>query len=383
MTKKFYICVFIFLGIAIKEIFFSYKIAFSADYWLTENYARLGSFGPIYSKKVDHQQEWFFDLDILLASNKDEVFIGEKKSDSHIGIKIRNLQRLGTSIYVNGAHFSRMKYGVKLYGTGESYIYDVKFIDLLSKDKYGAAFMIGTKDYPTSGVTYIKSVYADGKERPLKSYEKSNTDFLIAEHGSGPVYVKYATAKNFSDAIVDAKSIVYIMNSTLENAHRILRVWEGSEIVIVNSIVNVAREKDLIWFHGENSTIRYHNVLWNGKPHPDPIQVSGSGRLIALEENPLPSVSPFFDNEISTVAFEISLDGKTWRPLPDAQFGTPGSALIGDLRFRIGLPIDQRVQVRVSVERVDGFRALSAPVTIVHPTDTETLDLTDFFSEPG
>jgi hypothetical protein len=58
-------------------------------------------------------------------------------------------------------------------------------------------------------------------------------------------------------------------------------------------------------------------------------------RFVPLASNPLPGVSNFFKSQIDQIAVEYSTDGKNWAPLALANTGGPGSAPIGDPRYRI------------------------------------------------
>src|SRR5262249_48082356 len=100
------------------------------------------------------------------------------------------------------------------------------------------------------------------------------TDFLGVEGNSGPIYMRGATGRNFGDAGVDTKSTaVYLMNVTLNSGHRMLRAWDGAEIILANAIVNRPNNPDAshAWLYDNTATVRYYNVLWctgASDPHP-------------------------------------------------------------------------------------------------------------------
>ncbi|HUS96142.1 MAG TPA: malectin domain-containing carbohydrate-binding protein [Hyphomicrobiaceae bacterium] len=352
---------------------------------LVTNFAEMGANGPSYSSDTTHKTEWFFDLDAELASGKDVAYIDYDKSGVRTGIYETTL---GKEVYINGSDFYQVKNGIQLYNTGTSYIYGVEFNDLESPDIYGGAYRIGGgSTSPTIGITYIKNTFGDAKEAPLTSYSTSNNDFIAVERNSAPVYMQYATAKNFSDAIIDNKSKIYIMNATFEDAYRVLRAHDGAEIIIVNSIISAADGKTLLWLGGPNAKISYYNVTWNGLDHPDPSVIGYYGgltattvmsRIVKLTENPLPAMSSFFENEIATVKFEYSRDGQTWTALNNGSFGTAGKALAGDIRFDLNLPTTTNITVRALVGTTDGDQALTGAMDVSGSGRAVTVDLADF-----
>ena len=354
---------------------------------LTNDFEAWGTTGPSYSGEEQHATEWFFDLDAEFTSGKDTVYIDYQKSSTRTAIRRDDD---GEEVYINGADISQVKTGVQLYNTGESYIYDFNFTDIKSPDIYGGAFRIGAGwSKATTGITYMKHITADGKEAPLTSYSQSNNDFIAVERGSAPVYLQFATARNFSDAIIDNKSTIYIMNATFEGAHRILRVWNNAEIIIVNSIINAPPGEKLLWLGGTDAKISYYNVLWNGETSPDPSRIAFDNgttmrNIVELSKNPLPAMSSFFELEIAKVTFETSFDGTTWTALKNGSFGSAAKALVGDIQFDLGLPLGKTVLVRALVLTTEGSLAYTGAMEFDGTNQSVTVDLADFqFGDTG
>lgn len=255
----------------------------------------------------------------------------------------------------------QMKHGLTLQKSGAVSIVDYTYTGFAGDGSiFGAAIKLGDNDRPTSGATYVQRVVADGKQTPDATYKVSNTDFIGIEEDSGPVFVRDISASNFGDAGVDSKSNqIYIMNATLENAHRMIRAWPGVEITLVNVIVNAAPGHAQGWVYDDTATVRHFNTLWclgASKPsaqNPDcraaPWVVESdtltesdiAKRFVALNANPLPGVSQFFRTRMDEIAAEYSLDsGDSWLSLPLLNAGRPGSAPVGDTRYRISLDLD-------------------------------------------
>ncbi len=131
---------------------------------------------------------------------------------------------------------SNMKYGLTLQESGTVSIEGYSYNSFAGGGSiYGGAIKLGDNKRPTGGPTYIQRVFADGMQTPDATYKVSNNDFLGVEEDSGPIYVRGVTGRNFGDAGIDTKSTqVFVMNATLEGAHRILRAWPGVEIVLVD-----------------------------------------------------------------------------------------------------------------------------------------------------
>ncbi len=350
------------------------------------SFGALGGKAPDYGLKGDHSGEWFFDFDPKLAKGHDKAYVSYERSDDKKLSAVRETKTKDLDVYVLDAEFEDIKTGVRVRETDEVYIYDVKFDGIYSNDKYGSAFAIGETGDPTRGTTYIKNVEADGGKKPLNSYSQSNTDFLKTGRQNGDTYVKYATASNFSDAMVDGKSTVYLMNVTFDSAFRALRVWDGEEIIIVNSEINVPKDETLIWLGGKGSKVKYYNTTWNGKSDPDPDMVDLDGgssmkQIQKLSSNPLPKKSSFFDDEISTVSFDVSKDGgKTWEKLKGGTFGEEGEALRGDVHFDLNIPKGSNVDIRANVLLTDGRYSTTGAMDM-KKSGKQTVDLADF--KPG
>jgi hypothetical protein len=261
---------------------------------------------------------------------------------------------------ITNVDVTRMKAGLQLLATSTVQIYDYTFLDWDTGGQsiHGSAIKIG--EQPTSGPTFIQRIWADGLEPPDPTYNVSNTDFIGIELDSGPIYVRDVTGRNFGDAGIDSKSApVYVMNATLERANRLLRAWPNVEIVIVNSIVNAAQGFSQAWLSNSTSTIRYYNVLWcvnadvpsasHASCRTTPTQVEGENisdsqalaRMIALASNPLPGISSFFRTQVERIVLQYSTDsGATWQNMSVPNTGSPGSAPVGDPRYRIPLDLN-------------------------------------------
>lgn len=214
---------------------------------------------------------------------------------------------------------------------------------------YGGAIKL---DRSGSAPTFVQRVFADGMSRPDGSYTVSNTDFIGVEHNGAPLYVRGATGRNFGDGGVDAKSNVYLMNITIDGAHRGLRAWKNTTITIANSIINVPAGHQHVWLSDSTSSVRYYNVLWcvgSTRPTPSdpkcsttPTVVTGDKitsaqarqRVVALTSNPLPATSNFFATQIDRIVIEYSSNnGSTWRQM--ASGGSRGRPPLGDTRYRV------------------------------------------------
>lgn len=260
------------------------------------------------------------------------------------------------------------RYGVHVRNASPALIENFSFLDWNGGDGiHGAAIKI---DRSGPAPTYIQRVFADGMEEPDASYQRSNTDFIGIERSAGPVFVRYATGRNFGDGGVDAKSDTALMNVTVDGAHRGLRVWDGVTLTIVNSIVNVPDGHEQVWLQDATSRLRYNNVLWCvGSRAPsqearecsnEPTAIGGEGRtqeqIVALSSNPLPEMDAFFATHVDRIVVEYSSDGgSNWREM--ANSGSRGHAPRGDTRFRVPFNLDGATYLfRVQFE-YDGARS--------------------------
>lgn len=145
------------------------------------------------------------------------------------------------TVAIDGLAVKGLKYGLQLLETPTIWVKNYTYTRVDGGDEiYGGAVKLGNNNRPTTGITYLQEVTADGEQQPDGSYKDRNTDFIGVEANNAPLYLRNITGRNFGDAGVDAKAKVYIQNATLENAHRIMRAWGGGEIILVNSIVNAA-----------------------------------------------------------------------------------------------------------------------------------------------
>jgi hypothetical protein len=241
------------------------------------------------------------------------------------------------------------EYGVYVSGPGLVSIDGLTFVDWNGGgDIYGAAIKLNRS---SGAATYIQHVFADCLEAPDSSYERSNVDFISIERDSGPVFVRYATGRRFSDAGIDAKSNVALMNITIDGAHRALRAWSNVTITIANAIINVPAGQEQVWVQGTGARVRYYNTLWcigATNPAPNtagcsytPTAIGADGiteaqarqQITALSSNTLTSNS-FFATQIDRVVVQYSSNaGRTWTTM--ATGGSAGRAPLGDLRYRI------------------------------------------------
>jgi hypothetical protein len=269
----------------------------------------------------------------------------------------------------------QMKYGLTMQASAEVSIYDYTYNKFDGGGSiYGAAIKLGDNGRSTNGSTYVQRVSADGMQMPDATYKVSNNDFIGIEPDSGPIYVRDVSGKNFGDAGIDTKSgPIYVMNATLEKAHRMVRAWPGVEIVLVNSIINGTAGHAQGWVLGADSKIRYYNTLWcmdSTNPSPSdpkckaaPWVVEGDdmtpeeaqSRFIPLQSNPLSGISPFFNTSIDELVVEYSTDGRTWQTLSLPNTGGPGSAPVGDTRYRLPLNLgDANYLFRASYRKMGG-----------------------------
>ena len=281
------------------------------------------------------------------------VIADQTVADKHNKHGFYNNKPDGASVLYENNEVSGAKYGITMAGAATTSIYDFKF-DTVSTDKFGGAILLksGPDLYEMDGPVTIQNVYADGKRQPLPyegGYKNSNTDFIVNDHSNTdeltatPIFIRDFTAKNFSDAIVDSKGTVYIMNGTLENAYRVLRVWSGDEIIIVNSDITLGDGTDLAWIQDNSGRIKYYNTLWNGEPTPDPELISigilpeGVSKeellaevLVELDHNPLPEISDFFQTASAQLHLEVSVDGGDWTEVELDPKHFTANGIIGD-----------------------------------------------------
>ncbi len=255
----------------------------------------------------------------------------------------------------------RMKHGLTLQQSGTVSISDYTYSGFAGDGSiFGAAIKLGDNGRPTDGPTYVQRVMADGAQDPDASYKISNTDFIGIEENSGPAFLRDVTARNFGDASVDSKSSqIYIMNATLESAHRMVRAWPGVEIFLINTIVNAAPGHSQVWLYDKTATIRHFNTLWcigavePSADNPDckatPWMIESdtvtegeaAAQIIRLTTNPLPGINPLFRTAIDEIAAEYSKDnGEKWIALPLLNAGGLGSPPVGDTRYRIPFDLD-------------------------------------------
>ena len=259
---------------------------------------------------------------------------------------------------ISNLDVTEMKHGLTLQSSGDVWIYDYTYTKFNGGGAiHGAAIKLGDNGRPTSGTTYIQRVVADGMQAPDATYKVSNNDFIGVERANGPIYVRDVSGKNFGDGGVDTKSPIYFMNATFDGAHRMVRSW-GVEIVLVNAIVNGRSGHSQSWvvnpgWAPNDTKVRYYNTLWcmdsenpsasDPKCKSDPWVVESDDmsdaltKFIPMQSNPLDGVSPFFKTSIDEIVVEYSIDGRTWQTLSLPNTGKPGSAPVGDPRYKLPL----------------------------------------------
>ena len=294
----------------------------------------------------------------------------------------------GDSVLYENFDISNTKVGIGIYGEGDVDIYNYEFVDnnsirtkedgTLSDNKFSSAVRLtaGSQIFDIDAPITIQRVYADGGNNPMKvdglDYSSTNKDFITndnraTEGDAAEIYIRDFTAKNMSDAIFDNKGTIYIMNGTLSNAHRILRAWPESEIIIVNSVIELGDGQDLMWFKDTTASIKYFNVLWNGEPHPDPDLIGIESRpdgmsreefiaqtLVELDHNVLEDISPFFATYNADYSAEVSVNGDAWQSvtLDPALFTEHG--IIGDPKIELPDLGNGDYRVRVTGTLSDG-----------------------------
>ncbi|MEM9169554.1 MAG: hypothetical protein AAGC56_07840, partial [Pseudomonadota bacterium] len=246
---------------------------------------------------------------------------------------------------------SNTRYGFGLSNTQEVNIYDLTVDGIYRGDGHASVIGLGLRG-PIDEPLTVQRVHADGGLEPMRfagqNYGNGNKDFLdggrsrsVSRGGDGYTYLRDVTARNFTDGIIDTKDTVYIMNATLENAHRILRVWNDSHVVLVNSEINLQNGESLIWLYDNSSRVSYYNTTWNGQPDPDPSLISvfqGNRNEVLrnvqrLDENPLPDESDFFDTSFDQITVEVSRNGGPWQEVEIPNTGENGVGPIGDLLY--------------------------------------------------
>ena len=320
----------------------------------------------VYIEKLDGKSYFRVEEDKYLLNKVDTTYTNVTKT-SGLDKKGFFLRGDGETYQVTNADISNHKTGISVTDTGAVNIYDFTFDNINSSTIYGSAIHTGLRGAIDDTLT-VSRVYADGGERPMNatgdSYKTTNRDFLTHDSksvkygGDGYVFMRDVTAKNFSDAIIDAKDTVYIMNATFENAFRILRAWPDAHIVIVNSEINLGDGKHLIWLADNSARVSYYNTTWNGKDHPDPdlIQIHRGNKsealknnIVELKENPLPDVSDFFATTVDTITVEVSVNGDAWREVEVPNTSGDG-APVGDLLFELPNLGNGSYQLRASLE---------------------------------
>jgi hypothetical protein len=279
-------------------------------------------------------------------------------------------------ILVSNVRGGNSRYGVYISSSSPVSIDRYTFVNWEGEGSiYGGAIKV---DRSAAAATLVQRAFADGQSAPDASYSVSNTDFIGVERNGSSVYVRGATGRNFGDAGVDAKSNVYLMNVTIDGAHRGLRAWSNSRITIANSIINVPAGHEHVWLSDSTSSVRYYNVLWCvGATNPSPSNpacktsptivrgdkissTQARQQTVALSTNPLPATSNFFRTQIDRIVIEYSRNGGAWQAM--ASGGASGRPPLGDTRYRVPFSLSSATyRFRVHFER-NGARVGSTVV---------------------
>lgn len=264
---------------------------------------------------------------------------------------------------IRNVNVVQMEHALDIFGNNTTSIYNYTDTQFSGDGSiFGAAIKLGDQNQPNHGGTYIQRVTGDGKQAPDATYTVSNTDFIGIEVSSGPIYVRDVTGRNWGDAGIDTKSTgVYVMNATLQSGNRMLDVWPGVDVVLVNTIVNAAAGHSQAWLSDNTSSIHYYNTIWcyaaaapsasspDCSTSPNVAHIEGenitsaqaAARIFPLSSNPLEAVSPFFHSQVEHIVLQYSDDnGATWHDMSVPNTGGAGSAPIGDTRYRIPLDLN-------------------------------------------
>lgn len=350
------------------------------------------SFGPAYVQQISETNEpqmpWLPSL-----AHQEGPLDGGRSWDKRIRDFVRRdrlgktglfeSRKSGATIFAQGLEFSELKYGITFRQTGETLTSGMSFDCVQSDDRFGGAIRLGGSGKPVAGKSYFVNIRADGCEDPEPDYGVRNTDFLATERGNQVTLLRFLSAKNFSDAIIDAKSDVIIANATISDSYRELRAHDGANILIVNSTVSSPDGGTLAWLGGPDASIHYFNVLWDGEPALDPqrVQISGRGatgferQVVALNEDPLPWLSPLFADTVDSVTIERKTAQGRWIALDRGRFGGDGLPVAGNLRFEVSLDTHQLLRVILEVRPKDGLVASFVSEEFVHVPGRSTVDV--------
>jgi Ca2+-binding RTX toxin-like protein len=276
---------------------------------------------------------------------------------------------------VQNVSITNAKQGVTINPSGDVRIYDYTFFGTNEGSTVFAAAIY--RDPEHRGSIQIQRAYADGLDQQIKvidDYNDRNTEFfdnnnVIPAGGGGAVYLRDFTARGFADAIIDAKSTVYVMNATMEDAFRIIRVWPEAHVVLVNCVLNLGDGTNYGWLNGYKARISYYNCLWDGSPTPDLSKFStfgvpwqDSARVIAqnvrqLASNPLEGIE-FFGTDANRYRAQVSVNHDVWIDLALPGGGRPAGH-VGDTLVELPELGNGLYRIRVWSEDADGS---SAPV---------------------
>lgn len=306
---------------------------------------------------------------------------------------------LGTgAVEVEKAIVSSTKIGMKVYNDADVHVFDYQFYDTKSPTRFSVGIRV---DENHVGSAEFLRMYGNGLDNPSKPTDNLsiNTDFLTLNNTSnkaGSVYIRDVTTKNFSDSGIDVKNDIYIMNATISDSFRGLKVYNGATVTIVNSEISSVKGGELIKLFGKDSTVRYYNTTWDGESAPDsskigfanvPHYLQGAVRnnnIVALKENPLPKLDDFFTVDNAQYKAQISVNGGKWVDLDLPSNGFL-SKHVGDTLIDLPNLGSGSYQIRAwtveggqtgatAVSQVyklkgDGFAASVAPPAAETPTD--------------
>lgn len=229
-------------------------------------------------------------------------------------------------VLVEKAVVSSTKIGLKVFNDANVRVFDYQFYDTQSPTRFAVGVRV---DENHTGSAEFLRLYGNGKDTPSQPNQNLsiNTDFLTLNNtgsNAGSVYIRDITTRNFSDSGIDVKNDIYIMNATIEDSFRGLKVYNGATVTIVNSEINSVAGGELIKLFGPDSSVRYYNTTWDGKSAPDagkigfadvPHWMQGSvvkNNIVALKDNPLPKLDDFFTVDNAQYKAQISVNGGRW-----------------------------------------------------------------------
>ena len=245
-------------------------------------------------------------------------------------------------ISVEQAVVSNAKMGVKIYGGADVRIYDYQYLDTQPTARHAVGIRLDTSH---TGSAELLRLYGNGYDQPSKPTSGDlNTDFLTLNNqygNAGTVYVRDVTTKNFADAGIDVKNEIFIMNATIGDSFRALKLYPNATVTIVNSEITSVKGGEQAQLWGTDTRIYHYNTTWDGKFTHDPSKIGVSdaparmresikqNHIVQLKENPLPKIDDFFTVDDAQYKAQVSVNGGRWIDLDLPNNGYLSTA-IGD-----------------------------------------------------